>query len=62
MLKTSNHMLKGYATLASPLFMPYVGFYSLPVALLSLLPNQAMMLAAIAGMWLIKIITGIPNL
>jgi hypothetical protein len=47
---------KGWAIVASPLLVPYVGYYSLPVVLLGFLPDQWITLSATVGMWIAALI------
>jgi len=48
----------GRAILSSVCFMPYVGFYTWPVALLGLLPSKLYFRLAVITMWILGLILG----
>jgi hypothetical protein len=50
----------GLSISASPFFSPYLASITWPVAILGLLPNQVLVIAATAGMWVIQLLTGLP--
>lgn len=51
---------KRLSVLTGPLLSPYVGPQTTPVLPLMLLPNQIHFAIAIAMMWIVKIVTGLP--
>ena len=55
-----RHNQKRLAVLSAPFLTPYMVIFSLPVAMLGILPSQEWMLIAIAGLWLLEIVTGYP--
>lgn len=48
------------AILASPFLSPYMAVFSWPVVLLGLAPLEAELLAGVAGLWLLQLVTGYP--